>query len=712
MRSSPDRLAIAALAVVLAGCPHAPVTPTSSNPPARSADTATTRADDPRIEKRAKILRAADRRVVDDDLRALIRDADPTIRAKAVLALGQIGHASTLADIEPATSDPAAAVRAVAAFSLGLLAVPSSNATAVALAADPDASVRAAAVEALGRLHDPASLPAIRASLTDGDATVRAAAALASWKFADPDSLLDPLTASLQADDAKVRAAAAYALARLTSAAVAPPSSGAAVGTLSEARRTVARGALASRVVDTDPEVRMHVARGLAAPQGPAELAAVGALSGDKDARVRVSAVRSLGFPGVPIMPYLDRATTDRDIAVARTAIESLGKVGGAMAAEKLNTIVLKLSGSWLREAALSSLIQVDPAKAPSVISGLLMNEDPFMRASTAAILVGKKESWAIRAIQALIGDPQPRVVVAAIPLVAEMDGPIGTLLDAFFTSPDPVIRAACADAVGSRFTTPRPGVESRADLYARLDTIWGASDQDSLPDAKLSVLDAAAKGGRDDATRAALDRGLADRDVLVRRRAALRFQDVYAEDRSAAVGPYSDRPLADYVAIARWAQSPHAAIITMQRTGTLPGRFAVALDADAAPMAAWNFATLAGKNFFDGLKIHRLVPNFVVQDGDPRGDGYGGPGYSIRDEFNPLAYSAGTIGMASDGKDTAGSQWFITLSPQPHLDGRYTSFGHVSQGFRQIVTQILPADVVVSIRVYDGDGSEPLPDE
>jgi cyclophilin family peptidyl-prolyl cis-trans isomerase len=147
-----------------------------------------------------------------------------------------------------------------------------------------------------------------------------------------------------------------------------------------------------------------------------------------------------------------------------------------------------------------------------------------------------------------------------------------------------------------------------------------------------------------------------------------------------------------------------------MQRPGTVTARFTVFLDAGAAPMAAWNFAELAGKKFFDGATLHRVVPNFVVQDGDPRGDGYGGPGYSIRDEFNPLPFTAGVLGMASDGKDTAGSQWFITVSAQPHLDGRYTSFGRVVQGLREIVRQMRPGDTVVSIRVYEGNGSEALP--
>jgi cyclophilin family peptidyl-prolyl cis-trans isomerase len=193
----------------------------------------------------------------------------------------------------------------------------------------------------------------------------------------------------------------------------------------------------------------------------------------------------------------------------------------------------------------------------------------------------------------------------------------------------------------------------------------------------------------------------------VARRRAS---KDVYEEDRSRDVGPASDRPLPYYESIARWAQASHAAIVTMQRPGSSPGRFTLGLDASAAPMAAWNFSELAARGFFDGRTIHRVVPNFVVQDGDPRGDGFGGPGYSIRDEFNPLGFSAGVLGMASDGKDTAGSQWFITLSAQPHLDGRYTSFGRVVQGLHEIVSQVRPQDTVVSIRVYVGDGSEPLP--
>ena len=98
-----------------------------------------------------------------------------------------------------------------------------------------------------------------------------------------------------------------------------------------------------------------------------------------------------------------------------------------------------------------------------------------------------------------------------------------------------------------------------------------------------------------------------------------------------------------------------------------------IALAVVDAPMTAYNFARLADRGFFNGLRIHRVVPDFVVQDGDQRGDGNGGPGYTIRDELNHLPYLRGTVGMALSGPDTGGSQWFITHSPQPHLDAKST---------------------------------------
>jgi len=99
------------------------------------------------------------------------------------------------------------------------------------------------------------------------------------------------------------------------------------------------------------------------------------------------------------------------------------------------------------------------------------------------------------------------------------------------------------------------------------------------------------------------------------------------------------------------------------------------------APLTVYNFLTLAKQGYFNNTRFHRVVPNFVAQGGDPRGDGNGGPGYAIRDELNRTPYVRGTVGMALSGPDTGGSQFFMTLSLQPHLDGHYPAFARVVTG-------------------------------
>jgi len=113
------------------------------------------------------------------------------------------------------------------------------------------------------------------------------------------------------------------------------------------------------------------------------------------------------------------------------------------------------------------------------------------------------------------------------------------------------------------------------------------------------------------------------------------------------------------------------------------------------------NFVALTQSGFFNGKNFHRVVPNFVVQGGDPRGDGWGGTNYSLRSEFANLRYLEGYVGMASAGKDTESCQWFITHSPTPHLDGRYTIFAKVITGM-QVVHQLEIGDELVRVEFMD----------
>ena len=117
------------------------------------------------------------------------------------------------------------------------------------------------------------------------------------------------------------------------------------------------------------------------------------------------------------------------------------------------------------------------------------------------------------------------------------------------------------------------------------------------------------------------------------------------------------------------------------------------------APLTAESFLALARRGYFSGMAVHRVVPNFVVQDGDPTGTGSGGPGWTIRCEVNRLRYEPGMVGMALSGKDTGGSQWFITHSPQPHLNGRYTIFARVVRG-QDVVGRIVQGDRVLRVEI------------
>ena len=179
--------------------------------------------------------------------------------------------------------------------------------------------------------------------------------------------------------------------------------------------------------------------------------------------------------------------------------------------------------------------------------------------------------------------------------------------------------------------------------------------------------------------------------------RLRLRAREVAAEGRllpaelipsaaslRATLPPHARSPRQPPVALPFAA--PHVRCITAR------GEFVIALDGEIAPNTVSSFLALIRSGFYDNLCFHRVVPDFVIQGGDPRGDGWGGPGYTIRSEWSRRKYERGTVGIAHSGKDTGGSQFFVCLSPQPHLNGRYTVFGKVVKGM-EVVDRIQPGD-------------------
>ena len=139
-------------------------------------------------------------------------------------------------------------------------------------------------------------------------------------------------------------------------------------------------------------------------------------------------------------------------------------------------------------------------------------------------------------------------------------------------------------------------------------------------------------------------------------------------------------------------------AVITMEKGGEINIEFFP----EDAPKTVENFVTLAKKGFYDGVTFHRVEPNFVVQGGDPKGNGTGGPGYKVKAEFNKQPHVRGAVAMArSNDPDSAGSQFYIVLAPAHFLDGKYTVFGKVTSGM-DVVDKIRIGDKMKSVKITE----------
>jgi len=234
----------------------------------------------------------------------------------------------------------------------------------------------------------------------------------------------------------------------------------------------------------------------------------------------------------------------------------------------------------------------------------------------------------------------------------------------------------------------------SRDTARARTIAIAATTDTDArVRGAAYQVLIASDTGRVDSAVQRVIAAGRADPDSIVR--SAIPGTRVRSLDTAAV-----ERPLEWYEDAVRRVVLPslrgHPPRAVMR---TVRGRIVITFDGVLAPLTVLNFATLADRHAYDSLRFHRVVPGFVAQDGDPRGDGEGGPGYAIRDELTLLPYSRGAVGMALSGPDTGGSQYFLTLTPQPHLTGHYTVFGSVTSGFRAM-DALVEGDAIRSIRI------------
>ena len=656
-------------------------------------------------QKMAWILRLEDQRVLKDpeqapaDLIRLLQDAQARVRRRAALAVGRVGLTSGVAPLVTLLGDGEPEVRQMAAFALGLIGDRQARDPLVAALGDASPVVQASAAEALGLIGDPsAAVPVGRLV-----ASVVESGALASPPSADDDGRRDTPTAAFRLGlFALVRLKAYDQLASAVLDASGRPRVtwwpvAYAFQRLEDKRGLQVLMALAG---DGNPYTRAFAIKGLGAIKDRAATRVLVPLVASRDFSVAVEAIRALGKIGDPAgAEPLVRIVQDRG-SPQPLKVEAITALGG-MPAPGVADVLVDVVGDrdpQIRAAALRSASAVDPEGFVTILSGLDPDPDWRARAALAALLGELPRQTALPRLTRLLEDTDQRVIAAVLTALVKIGAPsAGDILLDHLKADDPVVRAAAASGIG----------ELRLPAGAQaLPAAYQFGLRDATYVARAATIEAFSKYGISVA-RSLLDAALADKDWAVRvRAAALLKQGEPAGNADERIRPAPTRLAPDYY---QSTNLVNPAVSTQVFIDTDRGTIQIELAVLDAPLTVDNFVTLARRGFFNNLSFHRVVPNFVIQGGDPRGDGEGGPGYSMRNEISEQPYLRGTVGIALDWADTGGSQFFITHSPQPHLDAKYTVFGRVVAGM-EVVDKIQQGDVVRRVRVWDGQQPEAAP--
>jgi cyclophilin family peptidyl-prolyl cis-trans isomerase len=675
-------LAASALLLFVA-CTMAPPPAAAPEPSQVPAAVETPDAHGMTVEEEAQILALEDRRELDPAVvEKWLEHPNSLHRLRIALALGRIGpHArSGWTQLATLANDPDRRVREMVAFSLGEIGDPQGAETLIALANGEDAGVAAEAVEALSKVaaRDKSLVERYLAFAADAKPEgVRARAVRFTFRWDDDRASTVAMNALGSTSDA-VRQEGAYSLQRRPFAP--------------------AREQLLLVMNDPNTLTRAYATAALGRIADASALPSLLTALGDMHPWVRTNAAIAIGRVAeknrsalsFEQLPRVFASLEDPDAGTRAMILDTIGYYAATNeTARKRLTSVLQNGTSWERELAAGAIakhIGITPE---------LTNLTPWQIVRVLEATAAKPEGAAVRAQYATHADPLVRAnVIGAIPDDrADAEAPI---IRAGLTDADIIVRTNAIDRYGAMKNEPR-------DVMIRtLQEIERNETKSSMNDARLSAINILAK--IDYPERAAqLQSLLADADPVVRRFAADQIVEQLKLPPPAYVPLPVQRTTDEYAEIVRWSRTPHTARIKMTR-----GNIDLALMTQDAPMTTWNFAQLAKRGYFNDTSFMRVVPNFVIQGGDPRNDMNGGPGYAIRDEINLQKYTRGAVGMALSGADTGGSQFFITHSPQPHLDGGYTIFGRVYEGMTGVVDQTERGDRVVAITIDETPAATP----
>lgn len=629
-------------------------------------------------EKLAEIVHQEDLRKPTRTLHNYLKDDDPKIRERAALAIGRIGEKDgTKLLFELISNDASLDVTSTAAFALGLTGEKQYAGKLLEIAYDLPGRAAAQAVLSAGRLADSTMKSehlVLESYFSHPSPEVREAACYAVYlsnaKMAPP-KMYDIF--NLEPDD-NVRIAALYTLARMGIAQ--------------------AENIYENYLADADPFVRSIAVRGLgfATSDNSTHLLAIAA--NDTDPGVAASAITALGKrkSGEAQKQLIRKLELADDPKLIGAILEALRVQNNDGAIDRAYDLIEPEQSGYVISAVVLYLAEFQKDRAVNLIDSLMSTDDQYLKVACAEAYGKIGRNTVVPRLAKLFIDKNPSVRAAAFSALMEVDESnrdyyIGQAL----VDEDEMVMAGAIAKVGDL---------KLMNFQAKLGEISSGSKAIGI-DVRRALVEAAGKflgmNPSDLLARELLLNGAIDREYIVRKDAAAIYKNILGEDRSGIIRQPVTRISRGKLeeAFEKFKSNPHATILTNR------GQIDIELYFYEAPLTVLNFIQLADKGFYDGLRLHRVVPNFVAQGGDPRGDGWGGPNYFIRCEYSSLPYKRGTLGIATSGKDTGGSQFFITLSPQPHLEARYTVFGQVISGMSH-ADDIQIGDTIKKIEIQE----------
>jgi len=648
-----------------------------------------------------RIVRLENRRAACDSLQPFLLRVETNVRARALEALGKLQDDKCLNDLLKMLNDAELGVRLEAVFALGQLGNSEAEAALISrFNPTEELEINVRIVEALGKIGTEKSFPLLLRLLKDPQVRLRGEAAQSigrmAWRQITHESLTSGVTALLDDLDAEVRWKASYALMRI--------GTGLNVGRLRQA------------IQDNDARVRMYAIQALGSLNDLASLESFGKLlRSDPDWRVKVKIANALGnYPLHLSANYLDFA--NHPDASGHIRIALIRAIGSSALKEperyQQNSREHNLAKQFLEEVLIPPEEEADAKKdkeppkwTPAEIGAALISYAQLLGESAINVILNftnyPHERVRARAMEALGETRSPTVVkvfethyakAPAIVKIAILEGfakipnyPSPQLFVNALLEKDAVLVALAAQGISQDTLKSSFYLQPIIDAYQNLPKPVDA-------EAAKMIFAALQKIG-DGRAVPVLEEALKTPDKVISQAAAEALNKLTGADYSTQIAPQT-RPHAEFRYSEITSLAGARAFIKTNR-----GNIEIQLFAESAPLTVWNFVQLTEKGFFDRLTFHRVVPNFVIQGGDPRGDSWGSPGYAIRSEFNQRHFLRGTVGMASAGKDTEGCQFFITHSEQPQLDGRYTVFGQVTSGM-DVVDAIQEGDVMELVAI------------